>query len=446
MSIASIEMVAAAVGRQMDAVVDEVVRQTRWRPTWFVKAHRGDEQLHLVVRGNRVDTALVPLRHEMEFHRILCENDMPVPKLHGWNDEIDAFVMDFVPGTPDLLGVPEADRDQVVDEYLQALVRLHSLDPAPFLEAGLLAPDSPETSGTVTLFHMERLFRDRKTEPHPLMEFCLGWARRHPPVSNGRMSPVVWDSGQFHHRDGHLLTMLDLEFGHLGDPMEDLAVWRMRSTLIPYGHFPSLYARYEELSGRSIDMEALKLHYFVSTLANELVFAESVKHPESGSDLMTNMQWNSETNLMATEALGELLGIELPTVDMPDAMPKRTDAAFDHLIRTAREIETSEPTVQYELRRVFRMARHLKRSSEIGDAVIQADLDDLADLLGTRPATWWEGDQALEKFVLDDAAVGKYDVPLIQVLHRRNLRVHMLMGPEGSSMTKHYPAPRFDAS
>ena len=61
------------------------------------------------------------------------------------------------------------------------------------------------------------------------------------------------------------------------------------------------------------------------------------------------------------------------------------------------------------------------------------------------PADQVEEDAALEAVVLDDVSTGTYDVPLIQLFHRRNLRVHMVLGPGVSSMTAHYPAPRFDA-
>jgi hypothetical protein len=90
------------------------------------------------------------------------------------------------------------------------------------------------------------------------------------------------------------------------------------------------------------------------------------------------------------------------------------------------------------------MSRHLQRHNEIGDALTEADLDDIHQLLGTRPENWQEGDKALEEFVLADATEGRHDAELLRLFHRRNLRTHMLLGPQGSSMTKHYPAPRFD--
>lgn len=49
-------------------------------------------------------------------------------------------------------------------------------------------------------------------------------------------------------------------------------------------------------------------------------------------------------------------------------------------------MSTDDPFLQHEIRTLFRLARHLQRRDEIGDAVESADLDDLEQLLGTRPA------------------------------------------------------------
>ena len=133
-----------------------------------------------------------------------------------------------------------------------------------------------------------------------------------PPTATGRETPIVWDSGQFHHADGRIVAVLDLELAHLGDPMMDLAGWRMRDTVIPFGNFAELYDRYAELTGAPVDLDAIQIHHFFFTLTNQLAFGAALRDPQPDSDFMTNLQWCSETNLFGTEALGEYLGIELP--------------------------------------------------------------------------------------------------------------------------------------
>jgi aminoglycoside phosphotransferase (APT) family kinase protein len=442
-AIPPLDVVAGSLEDALGFTVSSVRRQTRWRPTWFVEAMRDGEAYSLVVRGERVDTMVLPLQHEMRFHALLEANRLPVPKLHGWLDDLGAVVMEQVPGKPDFDGVPEEQRDSVVDEYLQTLARLHHLDLAQFDDAGILRAATPDQSAVVGHWHTERIFRAAKRNPDPFMEFCLGWLHRHPPQSRGRESAIVWDSGQFHHHGGHLVAVLDLEFGHVGDPMLDLAVWRMRDTLIPFGDFNRLYARYEELSGIPIDIEAIQLHHIAATLGNQLMFGPAVADPVPETDLMNNMQWNSETNLHATEALAEYLGLELPEIDLPEPRRTRHDNTFSHLERSLRVGPVEDEQLRHELRLAFRTARHLQRVDQIGDAIEDANLHDLVPLLGYRPDTWWEADEALERFVVADAATGAHDVNLVWLFHRRNLRVHAQLGPPGSSMVSHYRTQRF---
>jgi aminoglycoside phosphotransferase (APT) family kinase protein len=424
--------------------VTQLARQGRWRPVWFADVERGGERLELCVRGDRVDMPLVfPLEHEMRLQALLHERGIPVAKVYGLIERPLAYVMDRVPGRNDFVGVSEAERRAVVDDYLRVLARIHALDPRPFAEAGILRAASPAQSGTFGMSRYERIYRSTKRHPEPFTEFCLGWLQRNPPSSGGREAVIVWDSGQFHHRGGKIDAVLDLELGHIGDPMMDLAAWRMRDTVIGYGDFERLYARYEELSGKPVDRPALMRHHFAFTLTNQLVFGAALRDPPPESDLMTNLQWCCETNLFATEALAEILGVELPGVEMPEPRESRGDVAIAQLVQSLASLPSEDEFAGYKLRTLFRLARHVARTGQIGDACSRADLDDLHALLGRRLASWREGEAELEAFVLADAAQGRHDTALVQLFHKRNLRAQMLLGPAGSAMARHLPIQRF---
>jgi aminoglycoside phosphotransferase (APT) family kinase protein len=429
-----------------------LTRQPRWRPVWFATVERDGATHELCVRGDRVDMDLkFPLAHEMRLQRLLLEHGVPVPAVHGWIDEPAAYVMDQVPGQYHFGGTHDADRRRVVDEYLQALAVMHALPVGPFADAGIARAAIPEASGTVGLDRYIANYRAQQRHPDPFLEFALGWIARNPPRSRGREAPVVWDSGQFHHHDGHLAAILDLELGHLGDPMMDLAGWRMRDSIMGYGDFGELYDRYSELTGEPVDLDAIELHHIVFTLSNQLAFSHALRDPAPGSDLTTNLQWCNETNLYFTEALADRLDIELPTVEMPDPARTRVSAAHAHLVDTLRSIgtdaaDTGNEVLAYRVRGAFRLARHLMRVDEIGDQLIDADLDDLHRLLGRRPADWFDGEAELDGFVRADAGEGRHDEALLVLFHRRNLRAQMLNGPAGSAMVAHIPIQRFGRS
>jgi aminoglycoside phosphotransferase (APT) family kinase protein len=424
--------------------VTQIARQGRWRPVWFADVERGSERLALCVRGERVDMPLVfPLAHEMKLQALLHERGIPVPKVYGLVERPLAYVMDRVPGRNHFEGAAAAERDAVVDDYLRILARLHALDPKPFAEAGILRGASAAEAGTFGISRYEAIYRATKNAPEPFMEFCLGWLRRNPPDARGRESVIVWDSGQFHHEGRRVVAVLDLELGHIGDPMMDLAAWRMRDTVLGFGDFESLYARYEQLTGKPVDRPALMRHHFAFTLTNQLVFGAALRKPPRDSDLMTNLQWCCETNLFATEALAEILQVELPTVETPSARESRAAVANAHLVANLAALPSDDEFTRYKLRALFRLARHAARADEIGDATAAADLDDLHALLGQRPASWREGEAELERFVLADAATGAHDEALVGLFHRRNLRAQMLLGPVGSAMARHLPIQRF---
>lgn len=424
--------------------VTQIARQGRWRPVWFADVERGGERLALCVRGDRVDMPLVfPLAHERKLQALLHERGIPVPRVWGAIERPHAYVMDRVPGRNHFEGASAAERDAVVDDYLQILARLHALAPRPFLEAGILRGASPAEAGTYGMSRYEAIFRATKNAPEPFMEFCLGWLRRNPPDARGRESVIVWDSGQFHHEGGRVVALLDLELGHVGDPMMDLAAWRMRDTVLGFGDFEKLYARYAQLSGRPVDRPALMRHHFAFTLTNQLVFGAALRKPPLDSDLMTNLQWCCETNLFATEALAEILQLELPTVETPSPRESRAAVAHAHLVANLAALPSDDEFTRYKLRTLFRVARHAARLDEIGDATAADDLDDLHALLGRRPASWRDGEAELERFVLADAATGAHDAALVVLFHKRNLRAQMALGPAGSAMARHARIQKF---
>jgi hypothetical protein len=227
--------------------------------------------------------------------------------------------------------------------------------------------------------------------------------------------------------------------------MMDLAGWRMRDSIMGFGDFAKLYDRYSELTGAPVDLDAIELHHIFFTLTNHLSFQHALKDPPPGSDFATNLQWCNETNLYATEAIAERMGVELPTVDPLSARNSKVANAHTHLVRNLRAMQnlTHDQLLGHQIRISFRLARHLARVDEIGDAAIEADLDDVHQLLGHRPADWAEGEAELERFVLADAAEGQHDEQLLALLHRRNLRAQMLNGPAGSAMAQHIPIQSF---
>jgi aminoglycoside phosphotransferase (APT) family kinase protein len=412
-------------------------RQPRWRPMWFVDVERDGSVERVVARGERSDCPLVfPLDHEMRFQQVLHDHDICVPEVIGWCDEPRAYAMRAVPGRPDFAGVDEARRAVIVDDYLQVLARIHALPIEPFAAAGIVRGASSADAAQVGVRRFERLFRSTKVRPDPLMEFGLGWLRRNPMPESNREAPVVWDSGQFHHDGERLVSVMDVEIGHIGDPMMDLAAWRMRDTVIPFGDFDELYSRYEEISGTPVDLAAIRWHHLFFTLTNALSFHGPLAQPLSATDYMTYAHWVSETNLHTVETMAEYLEIELEDVDVPDPAPSPVTAAHEHLSNSLRSIQVDDAYTKYQIRIAYRLARHLERCDQIGAEVMERDRADVEALIGSRSTDWQDCEAQLEKFVLADD--GAHDRQLVELFNRRWRRYKALMGPPGSAMAAHH--------
>ena len=56
----------------------------------------------------------------------MADQGIMTPKIYGWIEKPLAFVMDRVPGQSTFDDTTDEDRDRVVDEYLQELVKLHT--------------------------------------------------------------------------------------------------------------------------------------------------------------------------------------------------------------------------------------------------------------------------------------------------------------------------------
>ncbi|MCW2621764.1 MAG: hypothetical protein JWL64_1366 [Frankiales bacterium] len=428
--------------RDVGGRVLRIERHARWRPAWYVDLDGPEGPLALYVRGDRLDSpSAFPLEHEMRFQTALYEQGIPVARVYGWSDEPRAYAMERMPGRDSFEKTSDDERRAVMEDYVDQLVRLHALDVESFADARIVRAQDPADAGSVGLQHFElTAYRKLKKRPDPFLEFALGWLARHRPDSHGREAAIVWDAGQFLHEGGRVTALLDLEFGHIGDPMQDLAGLWVRNPFLEFGDVAALMRRYEARSGTTVDLEAVQYHYILWALSNQLEFHAVLADPVPGADYMLNLSWCIETNLMALEGIATLMGVDLADVPEPEPVESGYGPAHRHLVRALEQSDLGEGADRYRNRMSVRLARHLERVDEFGASVVAADLDDLVDLLGRRPHTWAEGERLLEEFVLEDG--GAHDEELVQLFQRRLHHARMVNGPAGSWITQHRHAPQ----
>jgi aminoglycoside phosphotransferase (APT) family kinase protein len=227
------------------------------KEAWAVDAG-GRELLVRRAAGGVIHQATLSLRNEFEVLRAAHEAGVKVPEPLAYLGEVEgreAFVMERVHGETIGRRIVKNPPPGLDLQLAEELALIHAIPPErlPFLEQG----------DQIARFYDEL---DSVGEPHPAIELGLHWAKERLPRHR---APVVchgdWRIGNVAVDEHGLVAVLDWEFAHLGDPMEDLAwplvrAWRFGADerrLGGIGDVEPYLERYAELTGREIPHEEL---------------------------------------------------------------------------------------------------------------------------------------------------------------------------------------------
>jgi aminoglycoside phosphotransferase (APT) family kinase protein len=196
------------------------------------------------------------LAQEFDVLRAAAAAGVKVPRPVAYLGELggrEAFAMERIEGETigrRLVRQPPAG---LPEEMAEQLARIHTIGPLDFLPRG----------DVIERFYDEL---DSVGEPHPAIEYGLLWVRE-------RLAPpreLTFAHGDF--RIGNLavdetglVAVLDWEFAHVGDPVEDVAwplvrAWRFGADerrLGGVGDVEPYLERYNELTGRDVALDEL---------------------------------------------------------------------------------------------------------------------------------------------------------------------------------------------
>jgi aminoglycoside phosphotransferase (APT) family kinase protein len=271
---------SALIGATVTVHRAELIPGGASKEAWSVDAETPRGALALLVRragGGVIHTDTLSLEDEHAVVSRAHAAGVKAPRTYGYLPDLlgrEAFVMERVRGESigrKVVTRPElaAARAKLPEQMAGELAKIHAIPAAelPFLPYG-------EGSGAARV--IERMYAelDALDEPHPAIEYGLRWLRDHPAPSHGDV--VV--HGDF--RIGNLLVaedgltaVIDWEFCHRGDPVEDLAwpllrAWRFGVDALHLGGVGPAHGyleRYNAATGRTIDRESL---YFWEVMGN----------------------------------------------------------------------------------------------------------------------------------------------------------------------------------
>ncbi len=251
------------------------------RQTWSFDAviddgRGGTRTLPLILRSDpRRASELIVRGIEYRLLEAAAEAGVPVPKTHLMGDDslgMPFYLMERVEGET----IPrKLLRD---DEYAQArrsmtaqlgatLTKIHAID---WQARGLDALPSPAPGQSPVEHEIdrhERIYRAVTPDPHPAFELAFRWLRARAPQGNERR--LV--HGDF--RIGNVIfgpegarAILDWELAHIGDPLEDLGwfcvrSWRFGNDDLPAGGIGTreeLFHAYEAAGGAPVDAQRVR--------------------------------------------------------------------------------------------------------------------------------------------------------------------------------------------
>lgn len=425
------------IERELGGRVVRAERQPRWRPAWFLDLERDGTTVPLYFRGDRAeaDHGAYPLEHEMRVLQVLEGHDVPVPHIYGFCPEPRGIVMERCSGRANLAGAADdAEREAVLDDYMEILARIHAIDLAAFEEIGLERPSSPQSLGLGDFDIWERGFRKNKRRPEPLIEFVIAWVRRNVPHDREKTSFLCADAGQFLYENRRVTAVLDLELACFGDPAADLAGMRCRDLSEPLGDLSRAVRRYEAITGEPVDRSVIDFHTVRFAIVTPLATAHLVANPPPGLDFVQYLAWYLVYGRAPIDVIAREMDLELSPVEVPAAEPTRQSQGHDAMqamleghAQAAADASPGDEFAAYRFDAAQRVAAYLRRADRMGPALESDDLDDVTELLGHRPANWQQADQELEALVAE--ADPDLDGPLVAYFHKRMLRQEALIDP-----------------
>ncbi len=246
---------AAALGAPVERAV--LLAGGASKEAWAVDSD-GRELLVRRAAGGVIHRATLTLEHEFEVLEAAHEAGVKVPEPIAYLGEVEgreAFVMERIQGETIGRRIVKQPPPGLDVELAEELAKIHAIAPSrlPFLETG----------DAIARFYDEL---DSVAEPHPAIELGLHWVKERLPRHR---EPVVvhgdWRIGNVAVDERGLVAVLDWEFAHLADPVEDLAwpfvrAWRFGADGLRLGGIaePERYLeRYAELTGIEVGADEL---------------------------------------------------------------------------------------------------------------------------------------------------------------------------------------------
>lgn len=416
----TVEWIAEIGGGEITRLQRHVAR----REAWIVDVTRPDGsvlegflRLERTPAGPRSSTSLV---RETRIIQALGTTDIPVPEVYGVNDDLHCTLFERVRGRSDIDKIEDPRQQRaVMEDFIRVIARMHTLD-LDSLGLDDVMPYIPTTPQEAALNDVDLAleqwagFLERYSDP--LLTFGVRWLRRNAPTSMARLSLVQGDTGPVNFMfDGDEVTaIIDLEWGHFGDPLEDLGNICAREFWNPSGGLSGLFHLYELVSGIPYTKFAAQYYRVQQNVRGMIpIHAVSVNaHPRES--LAWFLCYRYLGDRATCESLADAAGLVVERPTMPEDVGVKdvlADAAVWSLERDV-DPHVTDPFARSRVADASILIRIMDRKRRYGAALDEIECEELAALLGRRPVSRQQGMADLVRSIdedeIDDAAVITY--------------------------------------
>jgi aminoglycoside phosphotransferase (APT) family kinase protein len=420
--------IAAATGGEVVQFERGVVRREAYLATTRVD---GQDVRYFVRVGRVGDVANSPevAACEARLVGILARAGLPVARVVATDDELHAAIYSWVDGVPEVEQAPLELQQSLCEQYVDALAALHRLD---HREIGVDWMHEPATAEECALAHADAIYDAMGSLAlEPLSTFGIMWLRRHVPSNVARLSLLHGDAGigNFLFVDGAMSGVIDWEWAHLGDPMEDLGSMCMHAGFHPAGDVPALLAHYERASGIAVDVAKVKYYCAHLYIRSVIALAAITEHLDPHNPVALNLAYRIVNDRLTCEAIADAMGIALDRPVFPD-VPVGPTTLYDVVATNLRADVVPALTADFARNRAEMaavLAEVLEREARIGPAVAAIERAELAELLGRRVTDVRAGLRALDSLIRNGDPA--QEVPVLRYLYRRAVRTEELYAP-----------------
>jgi hypothetical protein len=222
--------------------------------------------------------------------------------------------------------------------------------------------------------------------------------------------------------------VIDWEWAHLGDPMEDLGNLCIHASFSPSGNCPDLLPYYEQATGIPVEIDKV-FYYRVQNMARSVLALVPIRQRLNSRDpVALNQCFAIACDRMLCDAIADAMQVELEQPVVPEVADVMTlyDVVVENLERDVID-QVDSDLARDRLEMAVLLVQTLARRHELQSWQEATELDELEALLGQRPGDLMAGQWALEELIAGDD--GGRDEEILRALSRMARRAETISAP-----------------